>query len=219
MPARAVLFDMDGVLVDSEHYWVARERDHILPDAVAGDPPRIGDVTGMNYREIYEYVAEHHEPVVSQEEFLATYEDAAETVYGDEVALLDGVEGLLDDLRAAGVTTAIVSSSPHDWIDLVRDRFGLHDAFDAVVSAEDVDAPGKPAPDVYEYAAAVVDVAPEDCVAVEDSEHGVASAVAAGMTVVGYRSGADDTLDLSGADVVVDTPAALLAAVRARTLD
>lgn len=214
MSVDAACFDMDGVLVDSERYWVQTEREEILPAAVADDPPRIGDITGLNYRDIYEYVAEHHEVVVDREEFLGMYEAAAREIYGDRVALLAGVEPLLDDLAAAGIPATIVSSSPHEWIGTVTDRFGLDDAFAAVVSAEDVDGPGKPAPDVYEHAAERVDADPGDALAIEDSEHGVASAAAAGATVVGYRSGADDDLDLSGADAVVETPAALRAAVR-----
>jgi len=217
MTAEAVLFDMDGVLVDSERYWVQREREEILPNAVAGAPPRIGDVTGLNYRDIYEYVAENHDIVVDRETFLGTYEDAAAEIYGQQVSLLAGAADLLDDLATAGVPAAIVSSSPHDWIGTVVERFDLGDAFDAVVSAEDLDGPGKPAPDVYEYAAAAVDADPADCLAVEDSEHGVASAATAGATVVGYRSGADDDLDLSTADIVVDDPATLVATVRDRT--
>lgn len=216
MSADAVLFDMDGVLVDSERYWVPAEREEILPAAVAGDPPAVGEITGMNYREIYEYVAEHYDTTLDREAFLALYDETASEIYGERVSLLPGLPDLLDDLDAADVRTAVVSSSPHDWIDRALDRFDLRGRFDAVVSAEDLDAPGKPAPRIYEHAAGRVGVAPAACLAVEDSEHGVASAVAAGATVVGYRSGADDDLDLSGADVVVDDPETVVRTIRDR---
>jgi len=217
MSADAVLFDMDGVLVDSERHWVPAEREEILPAAVAGDPPAVGEITGMNYREIYDYVAEHYDATLDREAFLELYEETARKIYGEQVSLLPGLPDLLDDLATAGVQTAVVSSSPHDWIDRVLDRFDLDDRFDAVVSAEDLDAPGKPAPRIYEHAAGRLGVDPAESLAVEDSEHGVASAVAAGATVVGYRSGADDDLNLSGADVVVENPETLVRTIRDRT--
>jgi HAD superfamily hydrolase (TIGR01509 family) len=217
MSADAVLFDMDGVLVDSERHWVPAEREEILPAVVAGDPPAVGEITGMNYREIYDYVAERYETTLDREAFLALYDETAQEIYGERVSLLPGLPALLDDFAAAGVRTAVVSSSPHDWIDRVLDRFDLRESFDAVVSAEDLDAPGKPAPRIYDHAAGRLGVDPADCLAVEDSEHGVASAVAAGATVVGYRSGADDDLDLSGADIAVADPKTLVRTIRDRT--
>lgn len=210
----AVLFDMDGVLVDSEDYWVEREREEIFPDVVADGPIPPAEITGMNYREIFDYLDEHYEVTVDPETFLDLFDRTAREIYTEEVDLLPGVESLLADLHAAGHPAAIVSSSPHEWIDLVVDRFDLDD-FDAVISAESVER-GKPAPDVYEYAAETLAIDPADCVAVEDSEHGVEAAARAGTTVIGYRSGADESVDLSAADVVVETPDALRSEVRAR---
>jgi HAD superfamily hydrolase (TIGR01509 family) len=204
----AVCFDMDGVLVDSEAYWEPAERDDIYPEAVPGTAVSPAATTGMNYREIYDYLAERYTLAVSREEFLALYEETARDIYGERVESMDGLRDLLARLREEGVALALVSSSPHDWIDVVLERFGL-DAFDAVVSAEDVDAPGKPEPFVYEYAAGELGVDPGDAVAVEDSRHGVDAAVGAGMTAVGYRSTTDRTVDLSAADAVVEGPAEL----------
>jgi HAD superfamily hydrolase (TIGR01509 family) len=214
----AVLFDMDGVLVDSERYWVRREREAILPAAVDGETPEIAEITGLNYREIYEHVATEYDVVVDRERFLELYEEAATEIYEQQVRLLPGLDDLLAALSDAGVPAAVVSSSPHDWIDTVLERFALGDAFAAVVSAADLDSPGKPEPGIYEHAAARLGADPAACVAVEDSEHGVTAAAAAGATVVGYRSASDDRADLSRADVVAGAPAELRAAVRERAL-
>jgi HAD superfamily hydrolase (TIGR01509 family) len=206
----AVLFDMDGVLVDSEHYWVEREERDILPWAVPDATVEPSEITGMNYREIHDYLVEHYDVAVSKAAWVERFDETAAEIYTDHAALLPGFDGWLPAARE-DVPVAVVSSSPQDWLAMVCERFDL--AFDARISAEDIDAPGKPAPDIYEYAADVVDVAPGRCVAVEDSEHGIASAVAAGCTCVGYVSGADDSLDHSGADHVVDSPTELLATV------
>jgi len=184
----AVLFDMDGVIVDTEAFWRARERDVILPAAVAGEPPAQDEIRGINYRETYDYLAERYEMALEREAFLELYESAAADLY-DGADLLQGFEELLAELRARGCRIAIVSSSPHAWIDRVVERFDLD--VDAVVSTEDVDGPGKPAPDVYAAAAARVEADPADCVAVEDSPNGVRAATRAGILTVAYGGDAE----------------------------
>ncbi|MFC7232002.1 HAD family hydrolase [Saliphagus sp. GCM10025308] len=213
---RAVLFDMDGVLVDSEDYWVTLEREELLPQVVPDQDVAVAEITGMNYREIYDYLDAEYETAVSREEFLDLFETAAETLYRDRVALLEGTHDLLDELEERDVPRAIVSSSPHDWIDIVLERFDLADRFDAVVSAEEIDGPGKPEPDVFEYAAAELGIEPEECVVLEDSEHGIRAAARAGTTCIAYEIEAHDDVDYSPADAVVDSPLELRDAVLER---
>ncbi len=213
---QAVLFDMDGVLVDSEDYWVTREREALLPRAVPDHDVAVSEITGMNYREIYDYLEDEYGTAVSRERFETLFEDVAEDIYREDVTLLAGTHDLLAGLERRGVARAIVSSSPHAWIDIVRERFGLHGSFDAVVSAEDVDGPGKPAPDVFEYAAAELGVPPAACLVIEDSAHGIQAATAAGATCVAYAIDAHEGIDYGAADAVVETPAALSRAVRER---
>ncbi|UPW01821.1 HAD family phosphatase [Halorussus gelatinilyticus] len=201
MQSKAVLFDMDGVIVNSERYWVETEESEILPAAVDGSPDT-SETTGMNFREIYDYLEARHEMTETKDEFVDRYENAARDIYGEKVALMDGFEDLLADLRDEGRTVALVSSSPHDWIDRMLDRFDLRESFDRIISAEEIDGKSKPEPDVYEFAAKEVGVEPADCIAVEDSENGVRSAKRAGMQVVGYRNESDEELDLSEADAV-----------------
>ncbi|WP_436930258.1 HAD family hydrolase [Halosimplex halobium] len=199
----AVCFDMDGVLVDSEDYWHPYEREELL-SLVGLEDLDLDEITGMNYREIYEYLDGTYGIDIDRGAFLGWYEETATTVYGEDVRLLDGTDELLAELRDRGVTLALVSSSPHDWIDVVLDRFDL--AFDAVVSADALDGPGKPEPAVYEHAADRIGVDPADAVAVEDSVHGIESASRAGMHVVGFRHGAADETDRSRADYVANSP-------------
>jgi HAD superfamily hydrolase (TIGR01509 family) len=203
----AALFDMDGVVVDSERYWVPRERTHILPETVDADVS-VSEITGMNIEDIYDYLHETYPMKVDRAGFLARFDRAAETIYCEEVALMAGFEALLADLREAGWAVALVSSAPVSWIDLVTDRFDL--AFDAVVSADHVER-GKPDPDVYLHAATRLDVAPEACVAIEDSGHGVAAAKAAGMRCLGFLGETNDEETLAAADAVTRDAAGLRA--------
>jgi HAD superfamily hydrolase (TIGR01509 family) len=192
----AICFDMDGVLVQSEDHWVAIQRDHILPTVAPDDDIPLSVITGRDYTEVYDDIVSEYDVAVTREEFEHLFEEAGREIYGEHATMLDGVDDLLADLRAAGVSLALTTSAPWDWIDVIEERFGLLHHFDAAISAQDVDGPGKPEPDIYERGAAELGVAPEDCWAVEDSTMGARAAVAAGMTTVGFRGDGDET-DLS----------------------
>ncbi len=200
---------MDGVLVNSEDYWTEFQRDQLLPAAVPDGDVDVAEVTGMNYRETYDYLEETYGTAIGRDDFEDRFETAARAMYRDHVDLLDGLPGLLERLEDRGLETAVVSSSPQEWIGWVLERFELEDDFDEVISAEDIDAAGKPAPDVFEYAASEVGASAAECVVVEDSENGVEAGARAGAFVVAYRIDAHDGLDLSPADDVADSPAEL----------
>ncbi|QLG49588.1 HAD family hydrolase [Natrinema halophilum] len=205
----AVLFDMDGVLVDSEDYWVDIEREEIFPAAVPDADVDLAETSGMNFREIYDYLDEEYGTAISREEFIQRFDEAAEEIYTERAEVLDGLHDLLAELDDRGVPTALVSSSPHDWIGMVTERFDLEGSFDRVISADDIDGASKPAPDVFAYAADEIGVPAAECVVVEDSENGIEAAARAGTVVVAYRIEAHGDIDRSPADEIVDSPAAL----------
>ena len=209
---RAVFFDMDGVIVDSERYWRTEQPEHIFPATLAGEHPDLDETTGMNYREIYDHLEEHYETKLSKDEYIDIFDATAREIYSERVSLLDGFQDLVDDLRAAGLPVAIVTSAPPSWHGIVTERFEI--TVDETLSAEDIDGDGKPAPDIYEYAAEVVGREPSDCLVIEDSKNGVEAGKNAGMTVIAYRSGPNDDTDLSAADVIVESADELRAEIR-----
>ncbi|MBX0322325.1 HAD family phosphatase [Halomicroarcula sp. F13] len=192
----AICFDMDGVLVMSEDHWVSVQRDHILPTVAPNDDIPLSAITGRDYTEVYPDIAAEYDIEVSREEYERLFEEAGERIYRDHATLLSGAHDLLADLGAAGVGLALTTSAPWDWIDVIDERFDLLSHFDAAVSAQDVDGPGKPEPGIYERGAAELGVDPGECWAVEDSTAGARAAVRAGMTTVGFRGDGDAT-DLS----------------------
>lgn len=202
----AVCFDMDGVVVDSERHWIPLENDHIFPAAVDA-AVEAEEISGMNVEDLYDHLDAEYGTTIGPEEFVGMYDDTAEELYTERADLMLGFPDLVEWLEDNGVATALVSSSPHRWIDLVLERFDL--AFDAVVSAEDVDGHGKPAPDIYRLAADRLGVAPSRCVAVEDSTAGATAATRAGMYCLGYRESHRTEADLSPADALVTGPEAL----------
>lgn len=205
----AVLFDMDGVLVASEAHWHAFEDDYVFAEATDGDPAH-EEVTGMNYREIYDYLDREYGVRVDRAAFLAAYRERARETYLDLAEPMTGVQDALRTVRDRDVPTGVVSSARRRWIGWTLARFDL-EPLDLAMSAEEVRAPGKPEPHVYEAAASRVDADPADCVVIEDSPNGIRSAVDAGTHCVAYRGASNADLDLSDASEVVDSPERLRA--------
>jgi HAD superfamily hydrolase (TIGR01509 family) len=199
----AVIFDMDGVIVDSERYW-EDEQEHILSKTVETADVSPDDVRGMNVLDQYDYLTDEYTVAVTKDEYFALYDDRAEAVYGEKVDLLFNVQGVVTQLTDDGATVAVASSSFRDWIQTVMERFDLEDAFAAVVSAEDIDGRSKPAPDIYLYTADQIGADPSDCVVVEDSVHGIHAAKEAGTHCVAFCTEMNADCDLSDADLVVD---------------
>jgi HAD superfamily hydrolase (TIGR01509 family) len=176
------MFDLDGVLVDSEQLWNQAKED--LVRAAGGrwseDAPRA--MMGMSSREWSAYLRDRLGVERDVREIDRDVVGRMEELYRARLPLLPGA---LDAVHALHDRwpLGLASSSNREIIDLVLDLAGLADAFAATVSSDEVDR-GKPAPDVYLETARRVGVAPDRCVAVEDSSNGLRAAVAAGMTVI-----------------------------------
>ena len=205
----AVVFDLDGVIVDSEHVWdevrqrLAEERGGRWHDEASRD------MMGMSSLEWSRYMRDVIGLTESPEEINAEVVRRLEAVYHEELPLLDGAVQAVEALGARW-PLGLASSSNRELIDLVLREAGLERWFAATVSSEEVPR-GKPAPDVYLEAARRLGVAADRCAAIEDSENGIRSARAAGMHVVAIPNPqyppADDALAL--ADAILPAVAAL----------
>ncbi len=202
---RAVIFDMDGVIVDSERYWEG-VMEEVIEEAVEDPGVTPADLTGVNVLDQYEMLAERDAVSGSREDYFDLYDRKAESIYTERAALMDGFHDLLDALRDRGLGVAVSTSSFPEWIEMAFDRFDLDGRFDAVVSAAELDVPGKPEPDIYERVADRLDIDPSEAVVVEDSESGATAAHRAGAYVVGYQPDPDSAQDLSVADEAVRGP-------------
>ncbi len=204
----AVVFDMDGVIVDTEQYWVEAEReilDAALPAGHGVDPR---DITGINVHEQYDLLEADHDLQVTQEKYFDLFDREADGVYA-QADLMPGFHDLLDALAERGLPVGVCTSSYPRWIDIVFEENDLEGRFDAVLSAAEEPVPGKPEPDLYERMAATLGVEPEAMVVVEDSENGVAAAAASGAYTIAYAANAHDGTDHSPADEVIESPAQL----------
>ncbi|MEU6581254.1 HAD family phosphatase [Nocardia sp. NPDC046763] len=179
----AIVFDMDGVLIDTEPIWEEVRRAYVEEMRGRWLPDTQDRFMGMSTAEWSRYLSE---------ELLdgrRTPDEVAEDViarmaarYADHLPLMPDA---VDTVRrlAEIYTLGLASSSPRRLIDVVLDHMGVTDLFAATVSTEEV-ARGKPAPDGYLEAAARLGINPDACLAVEDSSNGLRAAHAAGMTVI-----------------------------------
>jgi HAD superfamily hydrolase (TIGR01509 family) len=178
----AVVFDLDGVLVDSEHVWDEARRALAAERGGRWHDDASRDMMGMSSLEWSRYMHDAIGLEDAPEEISAEVVRRLTAIYREELRLLDGAEEAVERL-AARWPLAVASSSNRELIDLVLELSGLTPFFRATVSSEEV-ARGKPAPDVYLEAARRLGVPPRRCAAIEDSENGIRSAKAAGMRVL-----------------------------------
>ena len=178
----AVLFDLDGVIVDSESAWAKAKHDLVEEAGGSWKPEATRAMLGMSSPEWSRYLREELGVPLSVEEINAAVVATLERRYRETLPLIPGA---VDAVRriAGGWQLGLASSSNREIIDLVLEHAGLTDAFAVTVSSEEV-ARGKPAPDVYVEAARRLGADPARCVAIEDSSNGLRSAAAAGTAVV-----------------------------------
>src|SRR3954470_19396796 len=200
MPA-AVIFDNDGLTLDTEHTWTRAESALYARYGTEFTLDHKREMLGTS-GEKSALTMERHlgQPGRGDELRVELRELVHAELDGTGVETMPGALELLEALRASGVPVGLATNSGSEFATRALRAAGIYEHFDAVVSAEDVPRP-KPAPDVYLEAAARVGEDPGACVALEDSETGVAAARAAGMTVVGVPS--FPGIDLDAANLVV----------------
>lgn len=209
----AVVFDLDGVIVDSEHVWddVRRALAEERGGRWHGDASR--DMMGMSSVEWSRYMHDVVGLREPPEEINAEVVRRLEAVYREELPLIPGAVEAVRRL-AARWPLGLASSSNRELIDFVLEVSGLAALFRATVSSEEVPR-GKPAPDVYLEASRRLGVPGERCAAVEDSENGIRSAKAAGMRALAIPNPhfppAEDAL--AAADAVLGSVAELTPAL------
>jgi len=200
---QAVIFDLDGVLLDSEQLWnqskqevVAEVGGHWREDAPLA-------MMGMSSPEWSRYMRDELAVDLDVREINRAVVERMEQHYREHLPLLPGAVEVVRALHRRW-PLALASSANRDIIDLVLDAAGLAGDFRAAISSEEVQR-GKPAPDVYLEAARRLEVAADRCVAIEDSSNGLRSAAAAGMAVIAvpneHYPPDEDALALAAASV------------------
>jgi HAD superfamily hydrolase (TIGR01509 family) len=198
-----VIFDCDGVLVDSERPTVAVEARVLTELGWPHTPEQVvarwmGRTSAFQLGEIEERLGR-----AAMLEYDARSTAEVHDTFERELRAIEGVEVLLDHLEHAGLPTCVASSGSHDRMRRTLGRTGLHERFAGrIFSATEV-SHGKPAPDLFLHAAERMGVDPRACAVIEDSVYGVRAGVAAGMTVYGFAGGLTPADELAADGAVV----------------
>lgn len=199
-----VIFDMDGVIVDTEPIHYAAFQEHFRQLMISVPDELYATFTGNSTRNIYEKLKEKFElegEVADMVEMKrALFNDAFDA--SEDLFLLDGVEDLIKDLKSNGMQLVLASSSARVTIGRIFKRFNLHQYFSYIVSGEDFPR-SKPDPAIFLKAVELSGDPAENCIVIEDSTNGILGAKRAGIYTIGYKSEHSKLQDLSLADQVI----------------
>jgi HAD superfamily hydrolase (TIGR01509 family) len=202
---QTVIFDMDGVIVDTEpvHKYAYYQHFKLLEIDVSAE--MFATFTGNSTKNVFEKIKDHFgieddiDNLVQKKRSL--FNAAFDTK--EDLFLLEGVENLIKQLHQNGIQLILASSSSKVTISRVFNRFNLHHYFSHIVSGEDFQQ-SKPNPAIFLEAVRLSNSKKENCIVIEDSTNGIKAAHAAGIFCVGYRSVNSKKQDYSLANIVID---------------
>lgn len=201
---KAFLFDMDGVLIDTEREWTAgngRDLINVFGTEIAR---KLGDTIGATVNSEYQR-AVNMGFSVGYEEYLRRYDKEAARVFS-RAEITEGVEQLAKNLITLNFKLGLVSSSPRKWIDYLLPRLSFSDKLEQIISINDrTDLKPKPEPDGYLEALKNLEADPKLSIILEDSNSGVQAAKASGAYVIGFKGNLVDEYVQRGADAYADT--------------
>ena len=205
-PYRAVIFDMDGVLADSEPAFFEAVNEVLVPTGKRIDWERYQQLLGTSVSTTWDGVLQMLDLEADDvQPYLDRYGDTLLEVLRRPRPLLPGVDTIMKELKRRAVPIGLATSSWQAWVEALLGAVGLPlDTFEAVVWRQMAER-GKPAPDLYLKAAELLHVAPDRCIAVEDTPSGIASAKEAGMYAVQVRAASTAFPPIGDADLVLDS--------------
>ncbi|MDO8626473.1 MAG: HAD family phosphatase [Candidatus Magasanikbacteria bacterium] len=205
MKFSAVIFDLDGVLIDSELHWFREEMKFLKQFNIQLKPADAFKLSGKSLYEVAGILKAEHGLLAPIDDLLGQKKAMADKIYRFNARKMRGVDKLLKVLEKNEYKIAIASGSALKRVKMIVERFGWKKYFDKLVSTEQVNLLGKPDPAIYRYAAMSLKVKPENCLVFEDSLNGVYAAHGAGMQCVGVPDARWSWGDFSEADLVIDS--------------
>lgn len=212
---RAVLFDLDGLLADSEALSLAAWRELLRRHGYVLEQRMVNQMFGMRVPEAAVLLRGVLGIAASADELAAERDALFLAALPGALQPMPGARAIVAAVRRRGLRTALATSGHRRYVEIALRELGLSAAFDALATGESV-AHGKPAPDIFLRAAQLLGIAPAECVVLEDAPNGVAAARAAGALVVAVPNDLTRGLDFAAADAVCPSLAAAEAWIAAR---
>ncbi len=200
----AVIFDMDGVLVNSEPFYIEVEQTNFRQLGLEISEEEHQTYQGTATDRMWQLIKERH-GIEHQVDELVKMTNSLVTPYFKSLEKMDpmpGVEKLILNLKGKGIPLALASSSYVDVIEIILQKTGLKKYFDVVVSSQMAGA-SKPEPDIFLLAAQKLGAQPEKCVVIEDSTNGIAAAKRAGMYCIAFAGPGSELQDQTQADLII----------------
>ena len=201
----ALIFDMDGVLVDSEPLHYAAEKELHKQLGITVPKSLFHEFVGLSLTKMWERLKKEYSLRDSVDDLVEHDINFRGGFFAGQksIPLIPGIKTLLERLKASHIPITIASSSSPNIIDITLQKSGLDVFFDHYISGQDV-THGKPAPDIYLKAAELLNIDPASCLVIEDARNGIIAAKEAGMFCIGFKSINSGNQDLSIADKVVE---------------
>lgn len=200
---KALIFDMDGVIIDSEPIHFESDRITMREYGIEISDDVLIRYVGVTNPAMWAELKELYNLDSSIDELLEKQLKHKFDLFGTrKLKAIDGICELVNLLKEKGIKIGLASSSPRVFIELILKNLEIIDFFDVIVSGDDV-LKSKPEPDIFLRASKLLGVEPKDCMVIEDSEHGVKAAKSAGMKCIGYINVNSGNMDLSYADLQV----------------
>lgn len=206
MKFKAVIFDMDGVIIDSEPFYQEVQIDLFHKMGITIPPEEYNTFIGAGMREMWNMIKSSRNLKQPIEELIKLNNSVLLEYFKESAALVPTPHftDFLASVLSAGMKTAVASSTAKPIIEVILKKLNLYDFFNNIVSGNEVEN-GKPAPDIFLETASRLNVIPSDCIVVEDSFNGVKAAKSAGMYCLGYHNPNSGNQDISAADRIINS--------------
>lgn len=202
---KAVIFDMDGVIIDSEPFYLVIGMELYKKLNINMTEDEHITFTGVSNNNMWTTIKNKYGLKETVKE-LVKLQNKANIEYLEKHMdkPIPGVVEILESLKNNGIKVALASSSSMEIIKMVLEKFKIIEYFQSIVSGENLER-GKPAPDIFLNAAKLLQVDPECCTVIEDSNHGVTAAKAAGMKCIGFQNPNSGNQNLKAADLILSS--------------
>lgn len=200
----AIIFDMDGVLVDSEPFHIEIEKRQFRQNKIFVSEEEHHRYLGVASDVMWKEIGQNHKLDLSVEKLIKQNKSESIRFFSvlNEIPVMPGLIELLEKLEQKNYPRAVASSSFPEIIDLILEKTGLNKYFDVVVSSREA-GKSKPEPDVFLLAAQKLGVHPENCLVVEDSKNGIKAAKSAGMKCIAFQGPGVNPENQKQADAVI----------------